>query len=78
MRTALAPKGKGFRFAMMGLDGGQPEYRRLRARRRPAGFRDRQVAYLETRHQFGKALKENQALQFRLADMATELEAGRA
>ena len=34
-------------------------------------------SHLETRHQFGRALKENQALQFRLADMATELEAGR-
>ncbi|MEP0452584.1 MAG: acyl-CoA dehydrogenase family protein, partial [Roseibium sp.] len=38
---------------------------------------DRSTAYLKERKQFGKALAEFQALQFRLADMATELEAAR-
>ena len=33
--------------------------------------------YLKTRHQFGRPLADFQALQFRLADMATELEAAR-
>ena len=38
---------------------------------------DTAKAYLETRKQFGKPLKEFQGLQWRLADMATELEAAR-
>jgi alkylation response protein AidB-like acyl-CoA dehydrogenase len=38
---------------------------------------DAAKSHLETRHQFGRPLKEFQALQFRLADMATELEAAR-
>jgi alkylation response protein AidB-like acyl-CoA dehydrogenase len=38
---------------------------------------DTAKAYLETRKQFGQALKEFQGLQWRLADMATELDAAR-
>jgi alkylation response protein AidB-like acyl-CoA dehydrogenase len=38
---------------------------------------DTAKAYMETRNQFGKPLKEFQALQFKLADMSTELEAAR-
>ena len=38
---------------------------------------DTAKAYMETRNQFGKPLKDFQALQFKIADMATELEAAR-
>ena len=38
---------------------------------------DTAQAYLAERHQFGRPLREFQALQFKLADMATELEAAR-
>jgi alkylation response protein AidB-like acyl-CoA dehydrogenase len=69
-------EGEGFRFAMMGLDGG-----RLNIASCSLGGASLALAtaksHLETRHQFGQPLKDFQALQFRLADMATELEAAR-
>jgi alkylation response protein AidB-like acyl-CoA dehydrogenase len=72
----VGEEGHGFRFAMMGLDGG-----RLNIAACSLGGAGLALAtaksHLETRHQFGRALKEFQALQFRLADMATELDAGR-
>ena len=72
----IGQEGEGFRFAMMGLDGGRLNI----ASYSLGGARfalDTAKAYLETRRQFGKALKDFQALQFKLADMATELEAAR-
>ena len=72
----IGQEGEGFRFAMMGLDGG-----RLNIASCSLGgaqfAMDTAKAYLETRNQFGKPLKDFQALQFKLADMATELEAAR-
>lgn len=72
----LGDEGEGFRIAMAGLDGG-----RLNIGACSLGAAqtclDRSVAYMKERKQFGKALAEFQALQFRLADMATELEAAR-
>ncbi len=72
----LGEEGEGFRIAMAGLDGG-----RLNIGACSLGAAqtclDRSVAYMKERKQFGKALAEFQALQFRLADMATELEAAR-
>src|SRR5215204_5388042 len=67
-------EGEGFRIAMMGLDGG-----RLNIGACSLGGAqrclDESVDYMRERRAFGKALVEFQALQFRLADMATELEA---
>jgi alkylation response protein AidB-like acyl-CoA dehydrogenase len=72
----IGQEGEGFRFAMMGLDGGRLNIASCSLG--GAAFAlDTAKAYLETRNQFGKALKEFQALQFKLADMATELEAAR-
>ena len=72
----VGDEGQGFRFAMMGLDGG-----RLNIASCSLGGASLALAtaksHLETRHQFGQPLKDFQALQFRLADMATELEAAR-
>jgi alkylation response protein AidB-like acyl-CoA dehydrogenase len=72
----IGDEGDGFRFAMAGLDGG-----RLNIAACSLGGAclalEAAKSHLETRHQFGRPLKEFQALQFRLADMATELEAAR-
>ena len=75
-RNRLGGEGEGFKFAMSGLDGGRVNIAACSLGGASAclGFaRD----YMKTRKQFGKALTEFQALQFRLADMATELDAAR-
>ena len=72
----LGGEGEGFRFAMAGLDGGRINIASCSLG--GAGLAlDTAKAYLETRKQFGQPLKDFQALQFRLADMATELDAAR-
>jgi alkylation response protein AidB-like acyl-CoA dehydrogenase len=76
LENRIGAEGDGFRFAMMGLDGGRLNIAACALGGAQLAF-DVAKAHLETRHQFGRALKEFQALQFRLADMATELEAGR-
>jgi alkylation response protein AidB-like acyl-CoA dehydrogenase len=72
----IGQEGEGFRFAMMGLDGGRLNIASCSLGGAQFAL-DTAKAYLETRNQFGKALKDFQALQFKLADMATELEAAR-
>ena len=75
-RNLLGEEGQGFRYAMNGLDGG-----RLNIAAASLGAAqealDRSVAYMGERRAFGTTLGRFQALQFRLADMATELEATR-
>ena len=72
----VGAEGEGFRFAMMGLDGGRVNIAACSLG--AAGFAlDTAKAYMETRRQFDRPLKDFQALQFKLADMATELEAAR-
>lgn len=72
----LGAEGQGFKIAMAGLDGG-----RLNIAACSIGGAqfclDRTVAYLRERKQFGTRLAEFQALRFRIADYATELEAAR-
>ncbi|MGY4749666.1 isobutyryl-CoA dehydrogenase [Pannonibacter sp. Q-1] len=72
----IGEEGEGFRFAMAGLDGG-----RLNIGACSLGAAqtclERSIAYMKDRQQFGRSLSTFQALQFRLADMATELEAAR-
>ena len=72
----IGGEGEGFRFAMMGLDGGRLNIASCSLGGAQFAL-DTAKAYLESRQQFGKALKDFQALQFKLADMATELEAAR-
>ena len=70
----IGAEGDGFRFAMAGLDGGRINIASCSL----GGARlalDTAKAHLETRRQFGQPLKELQGLQWRLADMATELDA---
>ena len=72
----IGEEGEGFKFAMAGLDGGRLNIAACALGGASLAF-DVAKSHLETRHQFGRPLKEFQALQFRLADMATELEAAR-
>ena len=72
----VGEEGQGFRIAMMGLDGGRLNIASCSLG--GAGFAlETAKAYLETRKQFGRPLKDFQALQFKIADMATDLEAAR-
>jgi alkylation response protein AidB-like acyl-CoA dehydrogenase len=72
----ISTEGQGFKIAMSGLDGG-----RLNIAACSLGGAqfclDRTVAYMKERKQFGTRLADFQALRFRVADYATELEAAR-
>jgi hypothetical protein len=74
--NCIGSEGQGFRIAMAGLDGG-----RLNIGACSIGGAqfclDRTVAYMKERRQFGSRLADFQALQFRIADYATELDAAR-
>ncbi|MBA4792801.1 MAG: acyl-CoA dehydrogenase family protein [Phenylobacterium sp.] len=72
----IGEEGEGFRFAMMGLDGGRLNIASCSLGGAALAL-DTARSYLETRHQFGRPLRDFQALQFKLADMATDLEAAR-
>ena len=73
----LGEEGQGFVYAMEGLDVG-----RLGIAIQAVGIARRalehSVAYCAERQQFGQALREFEAVQFKLADMATRVEAARA
>ncbi|MFJ7213442.1 acyl-CoA dehydrogenase family protein [Amycolatopsis sp. NPDC098790] len=73
----LGPEGAGFRIAMSGLNGGRLNIGACSLGGAAEALR-RTVAYLTDRSAFGHPLIEAQALQFRLADMATELESARS
>ena len=68
--------GDGFKIAMAGLDGGRLNIAACSIGAAQASL-DHAVRYMGERQQFGRHLSEFQALQFRVADMATELEAAR-
>src|SRR3546814_8072343 len=72
----LGAEGAGFRFAMMGLDGGRVNIAACSLGGARACL-EAATAHLKQRQQFGRPLADFQALQFRLADMATELDAAR-
>ena len=72
----LAAEGDGFKIAMAGLDGGRLNIAACSLGGAQAAL-DKSIAYMKERKAFGKRLDEFQALQFKLADMATELEAAR-
>ncbi|WP_031554818.1 acyl-CoA dehydrogenase family protein [Parvularcula oceani] len=73
----LGEEGEGFKFAMMGLDGGRLNIAACSLGTAEAAIRQA-LDYTNERTAFGKRLNENQALQFKLADMRTEQEAARA
>jgi alkylation response protein AidB-like acyl-CoA dehydrogenase len=72
----IGKEGEGFRIAMKGLDGGRLNIAAC-SLGGARGCLEAARAHMLERKQFGKRLAEFQALQFRLADMATELEAAR-
>ncbi len=72
----LGQEGHGFRYAMMGLDGGRLNIAACSL----GGARlalERAQEYVAGRKQFGKPIGDFQNTQFKLADMATQLEAAR-
>jgi len=72
----IGDEGEGFKFAMAGLDGGRINIASCSLG--GAGFAlETAKAYLDSRRQFGRPLREFQGLQWRLADMATDLDASR-
>ncbi|MDI7861789.1 acyl-CoA dehydrogenase family protein [Rhizobiaceae bacterium n13] len=73
----LGEEGEGFRLAMKGLDGGRLNIAACSLGGAEAAL-ERTLAYMKERKAFGRKLEEFQALQFRLADMATTIEASRA
>jgi alkylation response protein AidB-like acyl-CoA dehydrogenase len=72
----LGNEGEGFRIAMKGLDGGRINIAAC-SLGAAQGSLDAARRYMGERSQFGKKLAEFQALQFKLADMATQLVAAR-
>jgi alkylation response protein AidB-like acyl-CoA dehydrogenase len=72
----LGEEGQGFKFAMQGLDGGRINIATCSIGTAQQAL-NTAAAYMQEREQFGKPLATFQALQFKLADMATELVAAR-
>jgi alkylation response protein AidB-like acyl-CoA dehydrogenase len=72
----IGPEGQGFVYAMKGLDGGRLNIASCSLGAAQAAL-EQSLRYVEERKQFGKALSEFQALQFKLADMFTDLTASR-
>ena len=72
----VGAEGEGFKIAMAGLDGGRLN---IGACSLGGGQRalDEALAYTRQRSQFGKAIADFQATQFKLADMETDLQAAR-
>lgn len=76
VENRIGDEGIGFKIAMAGLDGGRLNIAACSLGGASAAL-DKSLAYMKERKAFGKRIADFQALQFRLADMATELEAAR-
>ena len=72
----LGQEGEGFKIAMKGLDGGRINIATCSVGAAQGALAQAQQ-YMQDRKQFGKSIASFQALQFKLADMATELVAAR-
>lgn len=72
----LGEEGEGFTIAMKTLDGGRNGIA-AQALGIAQGALDASVSYAKEREQFGKPIAHNQGISFKLADMATEVEAAR-
>ncbi len=72
----IGPEGEGFVYAMKGLDGGRLNIASCSLGAAQAAL-EQSLRYVEERKQFGKPLSQFQALQFKLADMLTDLTASR-
>lgn len=72
----VGEEGQGFKYAMMGLDGGRLNIAACSLGAAQAAL-DATVAYMGERKAFGQSIDQFQGLQFRLADMEIELQAAR-
>ncbi len=72
----IGDEGQGLKIALSGLEGGRIGIASQSVGMARAAF-DAALAYSKQRITFGKPIFEHQALQFRLADMATEIEVAR-
>ena len=75
-REFLGPEGEGFTGSLKILDGGRISIAAL-ALGMAQGALEAATKYAKQRKQFGQAISEFQAIQFKLADMATDVEAAR-
>jgi alkylation response protein AidB-like acyl-CoA dehydrogenase len=73
----LGPRGKGFQQFLEILDGGRISVAAMGVGLAQGAY-DLAYTYAQERRQFGRPIAQFQAVQFRLADMATEIEAGRS
>lgn len=76
VENLIGAEGDGFKIAMTGIDGGRVNIGACSLGGAQRAL-DEAVAYTKDRKQFGKAIAEFQNTQFKLAEMATELEAAR-
>jgi alkylation response protein AidB-like acyl-CoA dehydrogenase len=76
VENRIGEEGEGFKFAMMGLDGGRLNIAACSLGTAQRAF-DKALSYAQEREQFGQNIAGFQAIQFKLADMATDLEAAR-
>ena len=76
-KNLLGPRGKGFQQFLEILDGGRISVAAMGVGLAQGAY-DLAAQYAKERQQFGRPIAEFQAVQFALADMATEIEAGRS
>ncbi|MCU5429327.1 acyl-CoA dehydrogenase AcdA [Bacillus cereus] len=76
VENLLGEEGQGFKIAMQTLDGGRNGIA-AQAVGIAQGALDASVEYARERHQFGKPIAAQQGIGFKLADMATDVEAAR-
>jgi alkylation response protein AidB-like acyl-CoA dehydrogenase len=76
LANLVGEEGQGFRYAMAGLDGGRLNIAACALGGAQSAL-DKAVAYMKERRAFGQRLADFQALQFKVADMETELQAAR-
>lgn len=75
-KNRIGEDGFGFKFAMMTLNGGRIGIA-AQALGIAAGAMERSIAYSKERRAFGTAIKNHQIISFKIADMATRIEAAR-
>ena len=75
-KNLVGEEGNGFKIAMQGLDGGRINIATCSIGTAQSALEEAQN-YMNQREQFGKKISEFQAMQFKIADMVTELIAAR-
>ena len=75
-KNLLGEEGKGFSYAMKGLDGGRLNIAAAALGGAQMAY-DKALIYTKDRQAFGKSIDQFQTMQFKLADMFTQLEAAR-